>query len=210
MEQIIFINEKIVARHNGTVEFLTDRISCIDPYGRALREIAKEPNQSAFILQGENATNEIIGKRLDRTGDEKPIINFNYYTIADAVCTFNPQLVKDEFNLALKMEMRKILEHHPKIGDLADQLASVDIRVDYIIPVTLRLLLYVIEGTPIPPEILPNYLAFAHSFVEAVEAGVYKDRADIENPEEKIPEGMEQRTILSQIVKTEYKDKKML
>lgn len=211
MIMFLDIENRIKIFHKYGYEFSEEGLVLFGESGNKVQYYPDYNVGNLLAIEVEGSNQNFVGKKFVRTmnsyQESKPVIK--WYRIEGDEIIYDDQLRKDEYNAALKLSARKLLEQNPKVGDIPDQLAAVDKRVDLITPVLLNLLIYVIEGTPIPAEKLQNYLAFAHNFVDAVNAGVYLDRADIEDAAIMIPALMEQRTVIANTVKTEYLDKKV-
>ena len=127
----------------------------------------------------------------------------------------------DAYNWELKENLRFLLEM--SVGDGLDQLANTDRQLHLITGMiirmyrSLRLLSekLVTAGVAteeeidaiIPLDIKAGYSDYADNYSAMVDAGIYKDRTDIEDPAIMIPKLMECSMIIQNLVKTEYLDK---
>lgn len=102
-------------------------------------------------------------------------------------------------------KLRARLKIEVEVGDIYDLLADANKQVHLLTGMLLRLFLLVLENKEIPAEILTGYSQYANSFVGAVDAGLYKDRADIEDPNVMIPKLMANNQKIAGIIET-YKN----
>ncbi len=100
---------------------------------------------------------------------------------------------------------------HLQVGDTEDQIADIDKQLQLITPMAVRVylaLMHVINSLPngatllsdlntsgvLPTALIPSYDNFANSYVNAIQAGTYRDRIDVADPSIAIPKILSRNT----------------
>lgn len=127
----------------------------------------------------------------------------DYETLSDV----EKSAYKKAYNYRLLLIARYKID--AEVGDFYDLIADAYKQVNILTGLVLRMFLDKYNYREIPDSIFQGYVSFAKDYLDAVDAGLYKDRADIENPMEMIPRLMNRNNKIAEIVKTEYLDKKL-
>jgi hypothetical protein len=110
-------------------------------------------------------------------------------------------------NMLFKLRARYVIEL--EVGDISDLNADNNKQINVITGMLVRMYRKLISNVEIPPAIKSNYDTFTEMYGQAVDSGQYKDRTDLENPQELIMKLMERNAIIANIVNTEYFSKKL-
>ena len=114
-------------------------------------------------------------------------------------------------NQALNMYNKLVARYkiEAAIGDPYDLIADLSKQLNVLTGLVVRLYRHTVGNIPIPDNIKNNYDTFSTNYAGAVDAGLYKDRSDLEDPTIMIATLMERNNQIADIVKTQYLDKKL-
>jgi len=111
-------------------------------------------------------------------------------------------------NYINKMRARLLID--AQVGDVYDLIADLSKKLGIVTGLLVRLYRHTLNNVAIPTEIKANYDSFTQQYAQAVDGGTYLDRSDVETDlAGMIQKLMTRDTLLANLVKTEYLDKKL-
>ena len=110
-------------------------------------------------------------------------------------------------NWIFKLNARNRIE--AEIGDPLDLLSDISKRVSLLERLTIRLSNAVLTGVEMPEPFKTGYTQLCESYIQAVNYGIFKDRTDLEDPQDIFQTLMRRYTQISNIVEEEYFSKKV-
>lgn len=114
----------------------------------------------------------------------------------------------DDYNSFLKKNTRKRIE--AEVWDFYDLHADLSKRLAMIERLTIRCLLPIMKWEEVPEPFKTGYITLMENYLAMHEAWILKDRTDLEDANEVFVDLVTKNTLIADIVKEEYVDKKDL